>query len=76
MSDMKSSVLTIRLDDVLQSQLDRLAASAGRSRSDIAREALRRRLTVLQLEEARRLVMPQAAAAGYLTDEDVFDDIS
>lgn len=73
---MKTSALTIRLDPELDRQLDRLAASSGRSRSDIARDALRRQLAVLQFEEARRQVLPFAEARGYLTDEDVFRDVS
>lgn len=73
---MRHLVLTIRLDPELDRQFDRLAASSGRSRSDIARDALRRQFAVLQFEEARRQVLPFAEARGYLTDEDVFRDIS
>lgn len=73
---MKSSALTIRLDPELDRQLDRLAEKLGRSRSDIARDALRRQLAVLQFEDARRAVLPFAEARGYLTDEDVFRDVS
>ena len=69
---MKTSALTIRLDASLQRQLDRLAKASGRSRSDIARDALRRQLALLQFEEARRQVIPFAEARGYLTDEDIF----
>jgi predicted transcriptional regulator len=73
---MKTSALTIRLDPELDRQLDRLAERSGRSRSDIARDALRRQLAVLQLEEARKQIPPFAEARGYLTDEDVFREIS
>ena len=73
---MKSSAITIRLDPDLERQLRRLARRSGRSLSDIARDALRRQFAVLQFEEARRGVMPFAEARGYLTDEDVFRDIS
>ena len=73
---MKSSVLTLRLDPDLARDLDALAAATGRSRSDIVREALRRRVAVLRFEEARRAVLPFAEARGYLTDDDVFDSIS
>ena len=73
---MKASTVTIRLDPELEKQLDRLAARTGRSRSDVAREALRRHLAVGQLRELRRRMMPFAEAAGYLTDEDVFKDLS
>jgi len=73
---MKTSALTIRLDPELDRQLDRLAARSGRSRSEIARDALRRQLAVLQFEESRRQILPFAEARGYLTDEDVFRDVS
>lgn len=76
MSYMKSSLLTLRLDAELERDLDALVAATGRSRSDIVREALRRRLTVLRFEQARRAVLPFAEARGYLTDEDVFGDVS
>jgi predicted transcriptional regulator len=73
---MKSSALTIRLGRALQRQLEEVAKRSGRSRSDIARDALRRHLAVMQLEDARRQVMPFAEARGYLTDEDVFRVVS
>jgi predicted transcriptional regulator len=73
---MKTAALTIRLDPDLEKQLDRLARQSGRSRSEIARDALRRQLAVLQFEHARRQVMPFAEARGYLTDEDIFKAIS
>lgn len=76
MSYMKSSVLTLRLDPDLERDLDALAVATGRSRSDIAREALRRRVAVLRFEQARRAVLPFAEASGYLSDEDVFRDVS
>ena len=68
---MKTSALTIRLDPDLEKQLDRVARKSGRSRSDIARDALRRQLAVLQFEQVRRQIMPFAEARGFLTDEDV-----
>lgn len=74
--DMKTSALTIRLDPDLEEQLDRLARESGKSRSELARDALRRQLAVLQFEQARRQVMPFAEARGYLTDEDIFDAVS
>src|SRR5437870_11349932 len=76
LSDMKSSALTIRLDPDLNRQLARLAKRTGRSRSDAAREALRRQLDIAQFEELRRRPMPLAEARGYLTDEDAFRDES
>jgi predicted transcriptional regulator len=76
MHDVKTAALTIRLDPFLDRQLRRLARRTGRSRSDLVREALRRQLAVGQFEELRRRAIPLAEARGYLTDEDVFRDIS
>lgn len=73
---MKTSALTIRLDPDLDEQLDRLSRESGRSRSDLARDALRLQLAVLQFEQARRQIMPFAEARRYHTDEDVFDAVS
>lgn len=73
---MKTSALTIRLDSALERQLTQLAKRSGRSRSDIARDALRRQMAVFQFEDLRRQVMPFAEARGYLTDEDVFRNVS
>jgi hypothetical protein len=48
----------------------------GRTRSDLARDALRRQLALFQFEDVRRKVLPFAEARGYLTDEDVIRDVS
>lgn len=76
MHDMKSSALTIRLDRDLDRQLTRLARRTGRSRSELVREALRRQLALAEFQDLRRRIMPLAEARGYLTDEDVFRDVS
>ncbi len=70
------AVLTIRLDDDLQSLLDRACGIAGRTRSDLAREALKRQLTISTFDELRHQVMPYASEQGLRTDEDVFRAIS
>jgi len=64
------------MDDDLSALLDRASKRTGRSRSDIAREALRRQLRVTRFENLRKRVMPFAEARGYLTDDDVFTDAS
>lgn len=76
MYDMKTSALTIRLDPDLEAQLDRAAKRAGRTRSEFVRDALRRQIALAEFENLRRRVMPFAEAQGYLTDEDVFHDVS
>ena len=73
---MKTTTLTIRLDEDLDKLLTKVARQSGKNRSEIAREALRRQLRISQFESLRRRVMPFAEARGYLTDEDVFRDVS
>jgi predicted transcriptional regulator len=73
---MKTTTLTIRLDEDLDKRLVKAARKSGKTRSEIAREALRRQLRISQFEALRRRIMPFAEARGYLTDEDVFRDVS
>jgi predicted transcriptional regulator len=73
---MKSATLTIRLDNDLDRLLTKASRLSGKNRSEIAREALRRQLCLEQFEELRKRIMPFAEARGYLTDEDIFSEIS
>lgn len=70
------STITIRLDKSLERLLARVSRQSGRNRSDVVREALRRQLAIQAFEELRKRAAPFAEAAGYLTDEDVFRDVS
>ncbi len=72
---MKTSI-TISVDEELERLLDQVSRKAGRTRSDVIREALKRQLSIQMFEQLRGEVMPFAEARGYLTDEDVFKDIS
>ena len=76
MYDMKTVLLTIRLDKDLDRLLAKASRRSGKNRSEIAREALRRQLRLEQFEEVRKRMMPFAEARGYLTDEDIFAEIS
>jgi predicted transcriptional regulator len=73
---MKTSTLTIRLDQDLEDLLNKASRRSGRNRSEVAREALRRQLRITKFEALRRRIMPFAEARGYLTDDDVFADVS
>lgn len=73
---MKTTTITIRLDEDLDKLLTKAASQSGKNRSEVAREALRRQLRISQFESLRKRTMPFAEARGYLTDEDVFSDIS
>lgn len=76
MSYMKETTLTIRLDADLERKLSRLAARVGKSKSELAREALRRQVALAEFERLRRRIAPYAEARGYVSDEDVFRDVS
>jgi predicted transcriptional regulator len=71
-----SSALTIRIDEELDELLTRVAEGSGLSRSEVARQALRRQLRVALLDRVRERLIPYAEAQGLLTDEDVFDEVS
>ena len=73
---MKVATLTIRLDKDLDRLLSEASRQSGHSRSEIARDALRRQLKMHRFEALRSKIMPFAEARGYLTDEDVFRDVS
>jgi predicted transcriptional regulator len=70
------SAMTIRLDEALDQRLDQMTALSGKSRSEIVREALRRHLPLMQFDQLRERIMPFAEANGYLTDEDIFHEVS
>ena len=70
------ATLTIRIDDRLDAQLRDVAAQTGTGKSAFVREAIRRQLAIARLDQLRRRVVPFAEAQGWLTDEDVFDEVS
>jgi predicted transcriptional regulator len=72
---MKTSVLTIRLDKNLENLLRKASKQSGKTRSEIARETLRRQLRIAQFASLRKRIMPFAEARGFLTDEDVFSRV-
>lgn len=70
------ATLTMRIDPPMEAALASLAKATHRSKSDLAREMLRRQLAVRSLQTLREKALPHAEAAGYITDEDVFRDVS
>jgi predicted transcriptional regulator len=71
-----SGAVTVRLDEDLERGLDQFCKRSGKSRSEVVREALRRQLAVMNFEQLRERLMPFAEAQGFLTDEDVFREVS
>ena len=76
MYDMKTTAVTIRMDGELKRQLGRLCKQTGRTQSEVVRDALKRQFAILRFRQIRRKVLPLAEARGYITDEDVFRDVS
>ena len=70
------ATLTIRIDDRLDAELRDVATRTGTGKSAFVREAIRRQLAIARLDQLRRRVVPFAEAQGWLTDEDVFDEVS
>jgi len=70
------ATLTMRIDDRMETELSKLAEATHRTKSDLAREMLRRQIAIRRFQDLRAKVVPYAEAAGYLTDEDVFRDAS
>ncbi|MGH7497237.1 MAG: ribbon-helix-helix protein, CopG family [Gemmatimonadales bacterium] len=65
-----------RLDAELSRLLDAVCRQTGMTKSEVVRQALRRQLSLMRFEQLRRQALPFAEARGYLTDEDVFRDVS
>ena len=76
MYDMKTSAVTIRMDTELKRQLNKLCKQTGRSQSEIVRDALKRQFAIIRFRQMRGKILPLAEARGYITDEDVFRDVS
>jgi predicted transcriptional regulator len=71
-----SVTVTLRLDEALERQLAEACRRSGKSRSEVLREALRRQLVVEEFRALRRELVPLAESRGYVTDDDVFRDVS
>jgi predicted transcriptional regulator len=70
------STLTLRIPDELKQQLEELSRQQQRPTSELVRESLRRFIVTEQLKAIRRVTVPLAEAQGFLTDEDVFKEVS
>jgi predicted transcriptional regulator len=66
------ATLTLRIPDELDQELERQSAASHLSKSDLAREALQRYLSVAKLRSLRAKLVPRAQAQDIHTDEDVF----
>ena len=70
------TTLTIRIDPELDKALARISKRLGRTKSEIARDALQRQIAVARFRELRKQTLPFAEGLGLVTDEDVFRALS
>jgi predicted transcriptional regulator len=70
------TTLTIRLPEELKRTLQSLSEAENKPLSDLVRESLKNYLAVKRFRTLRNKALPFAEAAGYLTDEDVFESLS
>ncbi|MGH7836021.1 MAG: ribbon-helix-helix protein, CopG family [Candidatus Binatia bacterium] len=74
---MKAATVTIRLDPKLDRELERLSRKLGQSKSEIAREALKRQVALLRFRQTRQKILSETEPKyGVLTDEDIFSIVS
>ena len=66
------ATITLRVPDELDEALERQSIAAGVSKSDLAREALRRFLAVSEFQRLREKLVRRAQAQAIHTDDDVF----
>ncbi len=70
------AVVSLSFPEDMAQELDRMARRTGRSRSDLAREALRRYIWEDRLARLRETLAPAARKKGVVTDEDIFKSVS
>ena len=70
------SVLSISLPDKVARELDRFAKSRGRNKSDVVKESISIYLWESRFEGARKSLTAPAKKKGFVTDEDIFKEVS
>jgi predicted transcriptional regulator len=68
--------LSIRLPEPMQHELEEIAREEHLPKSDIIREALSHYLAVRRFRRLGSQVLPFVESQGFLTDEDIFREIS
>jgi predicted transcriptional regulator len=70
------TVLSVSLPERMSVELDRLAKSTGRNKSDIVKESLGVFLWEMKLRAVQKKLGPKAKKIGLVSEEDVFNDVS
>jgi metal-responsive CopG/Arc/MetJ family transcriptional regulator len=70
------TTLTVRLSALEAQALDVLCAQGGKSRSEVVRDALRAYRLRESLRQSQAQLAPLARAAGWLTEDDLLQDLA
>ena len=70
------TVLSVSLPERMSEELDRLAKTTGRNKSDIVKESLGVFLWEMKLRAVQKRLGPKAKKVGLVSEEDVFNDVS
>jgi predicted transcriptional regulator len=73
---MMQSTLTVRLSEQEAQRLEALCEITGKSRSEVVRDSLRAYRLREALRHSQARLGPAARAAGWLTEDDVLNDVS
>jgi predicted DNA-binding protein len=70
------TILSVSLPENISEELDRLAKSTGRNKSDIVKESLSMFLWEMKLKKVQKKLGLKAKKLGIVSEEDVFKAIS
>lgn len=70
------TVLSVSLPENMAAELDSLARTMGRNKSDIVKESLGLFLWEARFRDVRRTLSIKARKAGVVTEDDVFKAVS
>ena len=70
------TVLSVSLPERMSEELDQLAKSTGRNKSDIVKESLGVFLWEMKLRAVQKKLGPKAKKIGLISEEDVFKHVS
>lgn len=70
------TTLTVRISDREAQSLDGLCVSSGKSRSEVVRDALRGYSLREALRQSQAQLAPLARASGWLTEDDILQNVS
>ncbi len=70
------TVLTVRISSSEAQALDGICAITSKSRSEVVREALRGYSLRESLRQSQAVLAPLARATGWLTEDDILNEVS